>query len=54
MISLPFRILTIGALLYLAWALYHHKKDKSLTYAIFLEYLLTTVLVMTVLLGVLY
>lgn len=40
--------------IYLAWALIYHKIDKSLTLPIFLEYLLTAVLVLVLLLGVLY
>ena len=46
------KILSIGALIYLVWALVHHKRDKSLTLAIFLEYLLTAVLAAILLLGV--
>lgn len=40
--------------IYLAWALIYHKIDKSLTLPIFLEYLLTAVLVLILFLGVLY
>ncbi len=47
------KILGIGILIYLLWALLHHKRDKSLTLPIFLEYLLTAVLVLVLLLGVL-
>jgi len=46
------KILTIGVLLYLAWALWHHKKSKSLTLPIFIEYLLTAALVLVLLMGV--
>ena len=52
MINLPLRILLIGILLYLAFAIYHHKKDKSLTFPIFIEYLLTTILVLVIFMGV--
>lgn len=47
-------ILVIGILIYLAWALFHHKRDKSLTLAVFLEYLLTAVLVLILISGVIY
>lgn len=47
-------ILIIGVLIYLVWALFHHKKDKSLTLAILLEYLLTALLSIVVLTGVLF
>ncbi len=45
------KILIIGILFYLAWALLHHKRDKSLTFTIFLEYLLTATLALVVLIG---
>lgn len=48
------KIIILGVLLYLAWALVHHKKDKSLTLAILLEYLLTALLVVVVLTGVIF
>ena len=41
------------ASIYLAWAAIFHKIDKSLTLPIFLEYLLTAVLVLILLMGVL-
>lgn len=47
------KILAIGILVYLIWAIFHHKKDKSLTLTIVLEYLLTAVLALILLLGVL-
>ena len=47
------KILAIGILIYLIWALLHHKRDKSLTLPILLEYLLTAVLVLILLMGVL-
>lgn len=46
-------ILLIGTTIYFLWALIHHKRDKSLTLPIFLEYLLTAALSLTLLLGVL-
>lgn len=48
------KILFIGVLIYLLWALIHHKKDKSLTLAILLEYLLIAVLVLVLILGVVF
>lgn len=48
------KVLGIGIVIYLIWALMHHKRDKSLTLPIFLEYLLTAVLVLVLLLGVIY
>lgn len=47
-------ILTIGILIYLIWALIHHKRDKSLTLPILLEYVLTAVLVFILILGAIY
>lgn len=47
-------ILLIGILVYLLWALVHHKRDKSLTLAILLEYLLTALLSIILLTGVIY
>lgn len=48
------KILLIGVLIYLLWALIHHKKDKSLTLAILLEYLLIAVLVLVLIFGVVF
>ena len=48
-----FKILGVGTLIYLIWAILHHKRDKSLTLSILLEYLLTAVLVLILLIGVL-
>lgn len=45
-------ILLIGVLIYLIWAILHHKKDRSLTLTILFEYLLTAVLALILLLGV--
>lgn len=47
-----FKILGIGILIYLVWALIYHKRDKSLTLPILLEYLLTAVLVLILFAGV--
>lgn len=46
------KILSIGILIYLLWALFYHKRDKSLTLLTLLEYVLTAVLVLILLLGV--
>ena len=46
-------ILIIGILIYLIWALIHHRRDKSLTLPIFMEYVLTATLVLILLLGIL-
>lgn len=47
------KILAMGILIYLTWALIHHKRDKSLTFPIFIEYLLTALLSIILLTGVL-
>ncbi len=47
-------ILIIGILIYLIWALIHHRRDKSLTLGIYLEYVLTAVLALMLLVGVLF
>lgn len=47
------KVLIVGILIYLIWALLHHKRDKSLTLAILLEYLLTALLSLVLLTGVL-
>lgn len=46
------KILAIGILVYLTWALIHHRRDKSLTFTILLEYLLTALLSIILLTGV--
>ena len=46
-------ILIVGVLIYLVWALIYHKKDKSLTLEVILEYVLTAALVLIVFIGVL-
>lgn len=48
------KILAIGILIYLFWALLHHKHDKSLTLLVFLEYLLTATLMAVLLFGVIF
>lgn len=47
-------LLIIGVLFYLVWALLHHKKDKSLTFPIIVEYLLTALLVVVLITGVFF
>ncbi len=46
------KILGIGILVYLIWAIFHHKRDRSLTFPILLEYLLTAILVLILFAGV--
>lgn len=48
------KILGTGILIYLLWAILHHRRDKSLTLPILLEYLLTAVLVLILFTGVAY
>lgn len=48
------KILGMAAIFYLLWAIIHHYFDKSLTLGIFLEYLLTAVLALILLMGVLF
>lgn len=48
------KILIIGMLVYLVWALIYHKRDKSLTLTIFIEYLLTALLALVLVSGVLF
>lgn len=47
-----FAILILSVLIYLIWAFIYHKLDKSLTYANYLEYVLTATLVIILLLGI--
>lgn len=51
---MPLKILIVGVLIYMIWSLIHHKKDKSLTFPIFIEYLLTAVLVLVLISGVMF
>lgn len=44
-------VLIFADLIYLLWALVYHKRDKSLTFIIFLEYLLIAVLVLVLVTG---
>lgn len=46
------KVLIVGILVYLIWALFHHSRDKSLTLPVILEYFLTAALVLILLLGV--
>ncbi len=50
--SFQLDILMFVALIYLIWALVYHRINKSLTFAIILEYLLTAALVLILLLGI--
>lgn len=47
-------ILVAGILIYLVWAIIHHRRDKSLTLPILLEYVLTALLSLVLLMGVLF
>lgn len=46
-------IVTLGVIVYLIWAFIHHKRDKTLAWPILLEYFLTAVLVLIIILGIL-
>lgn len=46
------QVLGTGIVIYFVWAIFHHKRGKSLTLPILLEYLLTAVLVFILFLGV--
>lgn len=48
------KILAVGVLIYLIWAIIHHKRDKSLTLEVCIEYLLTAALALILLFGVLF
>lgn len=47
-------VLIAGILIYLVWAIAHHKKDKSLTLSVYLEYLLMALFSIILLMGVLF
>lgn len=47
------KILLVGIVAYLIWALIHHKRDKSLTLPILLEYLLIAALALVVVMAAL-
>ena len=47
-------ILMVFVLIYLIWALIYHKKDKSLTFTIYAEYLLIVLFSLILLMGVLF
>ena len=48
---MKFYFLIIAVLIYLAWALMYHRKDKSLTLTVCLEYVLTAALALIIILG---
>lgn len=50
---LQIRTLIVAVVAYLIWAAVHHKLDKSLTLEVYIEYLLTAVLALILLMGVL-
>lgn len=47
-------IVTFSCLIYLVWAFVYHKVDKSLTFSIYMEYVLTALLPLILLMGVLF
>lgn len=47
------KVIIFAILGYLIWALVHHRHDKSLTWPVLIEYLLTILLVLILLTGVL-
>ncbi len=50
---LQLRTLIIASIMYLIWAYTYHYFDKSLTVGVYMEYLLTALLALILLLGVL-
>ncbi|KKQ60221.1 MAG: hypothetical protein US80_C0001G0054 [Candidatus Daviesbacteria bacterium GW2011_GWA2_38_17] len=48
----PLNILIIAILIYLVWAIWHHRRDKSLTLVILMEYILLAGLVLILILGI--
>ena len=48
----PLNILIIAILIYLVWAIWHHRRDKSLTWPILMEYILLAGLVLILILGI--
>lgn len=46
------KVLIIAIFGYLIWALWHHRRDKSLTWPVWIEYLLIVLLVLILILGV--
>ncbi|MBI2599393.1 hypothetical protein HYW43_00550 [Candidatus Daviesbacteria bacterium] len=52
-IANPAYIVIFASLIYLLWAFAYHKIDKSLTFSIYMEYVLTALLSIILLMGVL-
>ncbi len=50
--KLQLSIIIIAILVYLIWALWHHRRDKSLTWLILMEYILLAGLVLILILGI--
>lgn len=48
------KILIMGVLVYFIWALTHHRRNKSLTFPILVEYLLIALLSVVILMGVIF
>lgn len=51
--QLQIQTIVVSVFAYLIWALFYHSLDKSLTLTIFMEYLLTALLALILLMGVL-
>lgn len=52
--SVQIKLLIVAALFYLALALMHHQKDKTLTFEIVIEYILIAALALIVLQGMFF
>lgn len=50
---IQFQILTLLAIAYLSWALLHHLWDKTLSFEVMVEYVLTALLAVIILYGIL-
>ncbi len=48
------KILISGILIYLIWGLIYHKRGKSLTFPVYMEYLLISLLAVIMLMGVIF
>lgn len=51
-ISVKLYTLSLAVIVYLVWALIYHRIDKSLTWIVFLEYLLTALLSLVLFAGI--
>lgn len=50
----PLYIVIFACLIYLLWGFVYHKIDKSLTFSVYMEYVLTALLSIILLMGVLF